>query len=132
MNLDRGPCKVSRRNILLQANSILGRSVADCSLAVGMNKLKWAASHAKPIMDFHRSIDSPEKPSEYVALLEKYLALSPYLASWLEPPNRISHLDLHRENIFVDPETYRITSIIDWQQTHISPIPSSASPHSNA
>ncbi|OGE47113.1 hypothetical protein PENARI_c063G08313 [Penicillium arizonense] len=106
MNLDRGPW----------------RSVTDYARALGMNELEWAASHARPRMNFHRSMDAPETPSEYIALLEKYIALSPYLASWPELPNRISHPDLHLDNIFVDPDTYRISSIIDWQQAHISPV----------
>jgi hypothetical protein len=113
MNLDRGPCKVRRRDMRMQANSTLGRSAADYARALGMNELEWAASHARPRMNFHRSMDAPETPSEYIALLEKYIALSPYLAPWPELPNRISHPDLHLDNIFVDPDTYRITSIID-------------------
>lgn len=67
-------------------------------------------------------MDSPETPTEYIALLEKHIALSLHLASWPEMPNRVSHPDLHLDNIFVDPDTYRITSIIDWQQAHISPV----------
>lgn len=73
-------------------------------------------------MNYHRYMDSPETPSQYIALLEKYITLSPYLASWLELPNRISHPDLHLDNIFVDADTFRIASIIDWQHAHISPI----------
>lgn len=100
----------------IQADSDLGISITDYSKAIAMNELQWAASHARSRMNFHRSIDSPQTPSGYVDLLEKYIALSPYLASLPEPPNRISHPDLHLDNIFVDPDTFRITSIIDWQQ----------------
>lgn len=67
---------------------------------------------------------SPETPSDYITLLKDYMALSPYLASYpsTELPNRISHPDLHLDNIFVDPGTNRITCIIDWQQACVSPI----------
>lgn len=87
-----------------------------------MNELQWAASHARSRMNFHRSLDSPETPSQYIDILEKYITLSPYLVSRTESPNTLSHPDLHLDNIFVDPITFRITSIIDWQQAHISPI----------
>lgn len=74
-------------------------------------------------MNYHRSMEYPETPDDYIALLEKYMALAPLLAPTptSEQLNRISHPDLHLDNIFVDPETYCITSIIDWQQTAVAP-----------
>lgn len=56
-----------------------------------------------------------ETPDNYVALLNSYMALALFLAptSTSEQLNRISHLDLHLDNIFVDPEIYHNTSIID-------------------
>ena len=105
-------------------NSILGENVADYALALGMNEIEWATSTARPRMNFHRSMTSPEKPSDYIALIEDYMALSPYLVSYpfTKLPNRISHPDLHLDNIFVDPDTNQITCIIDWQQTCVSPV----------
>ncbi|KAJ5350223.1 hypothetical protein N7541_007950 [Penicillium brevicompactum] len=58
MKFDRGPCK------------ILGTSVAYYARALGINELEWAASHARPRMNFHRSTDVPERPSEYIAPLK--------------------------------------------------------------
>jgi aminoglycoside phosphotransferase (APT) family kinase protein len=34
----------------------------------------------------------------------------------------LSHPDLHLDNIFVDPDTKRITHIIDWQSAVISDV----------
>lgn len=65
---------------------------------------------------------SPETPEDYIALLEKFDTISPYLTPQPELPYRILHPDLHLDNIFVDTATFRITSIIDWQHAHISPI----------
>ncbi|CEJ55679.1 hypothetical protein PMG11_01927 [Penicillium brasilianum] len=108
MNLNRGPWS----------------NVADYALAIGMNEFEWAIANAKPRMNFHRSMESPETPSDYIALLKDYMALSPYLAACTtaELPNRITHPDLHLDNVFIDPCTNRITSIIDWQQACVCPI----------
>lgn len=59
----------------------------------------------------------PRNARRLHCLLEIYTALAPHLAPTptSEQLNRISHPDLHLDNIFVDPETYCITSIIDWQ-----------------
>lgn len=71
-------------------------------------------------------MDNPETPDDYVSLLHRYLKLAPYLAGPSpecdDNCHTISHPDLHLDNIFADPETKRITSIIDWQSTIISPI----------
>lgn len=39
-----------------------------------------------------------------------------------EQANRISHPDLHLDNIFIDPVANNITCIIDWQLASVSPI----------
>lgn len=124
MNLDRGPCTLLRCNIILLANVGLGNSVADYAAAVGKNELEWATSHARPRMNFHRSMESPETPDDYISLLKHYMILAPYLAagSIIEQPNRILHPDLHLDNIFFDPGTNRITCIIDWQLASVCPI----------
>ncbi|CAG7946186.1 unnamed protein product [Penicillium nalgiovense] len=69
-------------------------------------------------------MESPETPNAYITLIKHFLALAPYLAasSNIEHPNRISHPDLHLDNVFVDPETNRVTCIIDWQHTSACPI----------
>lgn len=73
-------------------------------------------------MNFHRSSEHPETPDDYISLLRRYTELT-HLAPTLvcEQPNRISHPDLHLDNIFYDPETNRITCIIDWQLASVSP-----------
>ena len=52
-------------------------------------------------------------------MLERYLQLVPYLSPG---PFRtsLSHPDLHLDNIFVDPDTKKITCIIDWQSASVS------------
>lgn len=75
-------------------------------------------------MNFHTSLELPETPSDYISLVSRYIALAPYLVSKSnELPNRISHPDLHLDNIFINPKTNQITCIIDWQRTSISPMP---------
>lgn len=64
-------------------------------------------------------MERPEVSDDYVSLLKRYIALAPYLvpASAKEAPKTPSHPDLHLDNIFVDPNTKKITHIIDWQST---------------
>ncbi len=61
-------------------------------------------------------------PSEHVALLEKYLKVTPYLPP--KEPDLVAstlwHRDLHSGNIFI--EQNRITSIIDWQGAWAGPL----------
>ena len=123
MRLNRGPCtRPIYIHFLSRCLLISGNGVADYASAVGKNELEWAASHAKPRMNFHRSLEYPETPDEYISLLARYMELV-HLASRLvcEQPNRISHPDLHLDNIFLDPETNRVASVIDWQLTSVSP-----------
>ena len=105
------------------ANNVSGDSIAGYAEAIGRNEMQWAISHARPRINYHRSMECPETSEDYIALLKRYMALTPYLApsSIAEQTNKISHPDLHLDNIFVDPGNYRITSIIDWQQATVSP-----------
>ncbi|RHZ50978.1 hypothetical protein CDV55_103165 [Aspergillus turcosus] len=109
MELDRGPWN----------------SIADYAIAVGKNEIQWAEEHAQPRMNFQRSPEEPETPSDYISLLQRYTKLAPFLvppSSGSEQTITISHPDLHLDNIFVDPRTNHITSIIDWQHASASPI----------
>lgn len=108
MNLDRGPWG----------------NVADYAAALGKNEIEWATSYARQRINFYRSMETPETPNDYITLIKGFLGLSPFLAasSNIEQPNRISHPDLHLDNVFIDPGTNRITCIIDWQQTSVCPI----------
>lgn len=75
-------------------------------------------------MNYYVSLKDPELPNQGVALLSKYLKVTPYL----EPKtpegtaNFLWHPDLHLDNVFVDPETCKITGIIDWQSTCVAPL----------
>lgn len=94
-------------------------------IAMGTNELRWAESHAHPHMNYHRSLDEPEDPDRYISLLRQYLALAPYFlpeSTKSDQVKTLSHPDLHLDNIFVDPDTKRITHIIDWQSAAISDV----------
>lgn len=75
-------------------------------------------------MNFHRSLQHPETPDDYISLLERYLAAVPYPATAAQngKGNTIVHPDFHLDSIFIDPETNRITGIIDWQHAVASPV----------
>jgi hypothetical protein len=81
--------------------------------------LQWAKAHAKPHISAYRSISTPEHPDEYISLIERYLQLVPDLLPDLSRTT-LSHPDLHLDNIFVDPDTKKITCIIDWQSASVS------------
>ncbi|CZT12207.1 uncharacterized protein RCO7_10448 [Rhynchosporium graminicola] len=87
--------------------------------AMAINEIKWAAAYAKPQMNAYRSMETPDSPDDYVSLLKRYLQIAPYLSPG---PSRtsLSHPDLHLDNIFVHPDTKKITCIIDWQSASAS------------
>ncbi|EAS34769.1 uncharacterized protein CIMG_12901 [Coccidioides immitis RS] len=75
-------------------------------------------------MNYYVSLKDPELPDQALALLSKYLEATPYLVP-SEPEaaaNVLWHPDLHLDNIFVDPTTCKVTSIVDWQSTSIAPL----------
>lgn len=123
MNLDRGPCECSIDFFYLWnfAETELGNTAAEYIVALGYNEILWTESYAKPRMNFHRSMERPEVPDDYVSLLRRYIALAPYLvpASAKEAPKTVSHPDLHLDNIFVNPGSTKITHIIDWQSASV-------------
>jgi hypothetical protein len=86
---------------------------------MGINEIQWAKAHAKPQINPYRSIEEPICPDDYISLLNRYLQVIPYLSPG---PFRtsLSHPDLHLDNIFVDPDTKKITCIIDWQSASVS------------
>ena len=52
-------------------------------------------------------------------MLERHLQVVPYLSPgsfWTS----LSHPDLHLNNIFVDPDTKKITCVTDWQSASVS------------
>jgi Ser/Thr protein kinase RdoA (MazF antagonist) len=78
------------------------------------------------LMNYHRSSTDPEMPEEVLDLLERYLKLSPAMVPPLGDVNTHSptlwHPDLHLDNVFVDPASRHITSIIDWQSATVMPL----------
>ncbi|KAJ5327511.1 uncharacterized protein N7506_010613 [Penicillium brevicompactum] len=110
MKLDRGPWKHSY----------------EYTRAMGFNELAWIKSHASPRMNYYRSDQNEELPGDAVALLEKYLDVSPYLIPHTNDKSSTSnvlwHPDLHLDNIFVDPNTCQITRVVDWQSACVSPL----------
>lgn len=82
------------------------------------NEMRFIEAHAQPRMNYHRSSTEPELPDEVLDLLKQYLRL----AASMVPPGGIFnthtptpwHLDLHLGNVYVDPESKKITRIIDW------------------
>ncbi|KAI9674439.1 MAG: Phosphotransferase enzyme [Caeruleum heppii] len=90
--------------------------------ALGGNEIRYVESCAQPRMNFHRSMESPELPDDFLSLLSRYMTLAPYLVPTTSEDlhvKTLSHPDLHLDNIFVDPDTRRITNIIDWQSTSV-------------
>jgi hypothetical protein len=87
--------------------------------AMGINEIQWAKAYAKPQINAYRSIETPVSPDDYISLLNRYLQVAPYVSPG---PFRtsLSHPDLHLDNIFVDPDTKKITCIIDWQSASVS------------
>ncbi|KAK0106136.1 hypothetical protein ONS95_004638 [Cadophora gregata] len=95
--------------------------------AVATNEIRFIKTHARPRLNYHRSSTQPELPEEVLDLLQRYLKLSPAM---IPPPGTnedthsptLWHPDLHLDNIFVDPETKKITRIIDWQSASVMPL----------
>ncbi|KAE9378223.1 hypothetical protein N431DRAFT_541752 [Stipitochalara longipes BDJ] len=94
--------------------------------AMGTNEIQFIKTHAHPRMNYHRSLIKPELPNEVLTLLERYLQLAPAMIPPKGPEDIHSptlwHPDLHLDNIFVDPESQKITRIIDWQSATVMPL----------
>lgn len=90
------------------------------------NEVEYIKKYGHARMNYHRSSTEPQLPEEALLLLERYLKV----ARDLEPPQlqedthspRLWHPDLHLDNIYVDPESKQITSIIDWQGSTVMPL----------
>ena len=100
-----------------------GSSALEYITALGCNEIQYIQSHAKPRMNFSRSMEEPESPSDALSLITRYMKLGPFLV----PPKSeatawraLSHPDLHLDNVFINMTTGIITAIIDWQTTSVS------------
>jgi Ser/Thr protein kinase RdoA (MazF antagonist) len=79
-----------------------------------------------PSNNYYRPSQNRELPEDGISLLEKYLDISSYLVPQpsddRSSANVLWHPDLHLDNIFVDPNTFQITHIVDWQSACVAPL----------
>ncbi|KAG2418684.1 hypothetical protein HFD88_001785 [Aspergillus terreus] len=110
MELDRGPW----------------RTPCAYTRALGHNEKNWIQTGATPRINHYRSSHDHERPTDALHLLDQYFAVAPYLipaqTDEAAASNVLWHPDLHRDNVFVDPLTGQITSIIDWQAACVAPL----------
>ncbi|KAL9083058.1 MAG: hypothetical protein Q9165_008682 [Trypethelium subeluteriae] len=109
MNLDRGPWQ--------EPQSYTRGLVA--------NEKAWIRRFAKPRMNYFRSLEDLEFPEHAFQLLAKYEQVAPLLIpseNEAAPANILWHPDLHLDNVFVDPVSYEITGIVDWQSATVAPL----------
>ncbi|KAG5304196.1 phosphotransferase enzyme family protein [Histoplasma capsulatum G186AR] len=97
--------------------------------AIGKRELEWTQKFGKPLVKeypHNALLPGVECPKDYSDLLQKYLTICPYILPRdpQDPNNKptIRHPDLTPSNVFVRPETFEITKIIDWQHTVITPL----------
>ncbi|KAG4435755.1 hypothetical protein IFR05_008769 [Cadophora sp. M221] len=91
-----------------------------------ISEKRFLEQHGHPRLNYARSRVEPEQPEEMLELLDKYLKLTPAMVPPPTPDDidasTLWHPDLHLDNIFIDPKTLQITSIIDWQSSTAAPI----------
>jgi hypothetical protein len=76
-------------------------------------------------MNYFRSLEDPEASSKALELLAKYERVAPVLvppAKESTTTNVLWHPDFHLDNVFVDPTSYKITGIVDWQSAMAAPL----------
>ncbi|KAF4633803.1 hypothetical protein G7Y89_g4304 [Cudoniella acicularis] len=82
--------------------------------------------HGHPRLNYARSPTEHEQPEEMLELLDQYLELAPAMISPSIPDDvnasTLWHPDLHLDNLFVDPNTLQVTSVIDSQLTAAAPL----------
>ncbi|KAK2748573.1 hypothetical protein FQN57_000708 [Myotisia sp. PD_48] len=102
------------------------RDPSEYTQSLGRNEITWIKAHATPRMNYFRSSQEHELPSDGLNLLNQYMDVAPYL---IPPPTDeaasskvLWHPDLHLDNMFVDPDTHKISCIVDWQSACIAPL----------
>ncbi|KAJ5735570.1 phosphotransferase enzyme family protein [Penicillium malachiteum] len=94
--------------------------------ALGNNEMLWIKSKGASRMNYYRSSQNKELPADGLELLKKYMDVAHYLGPSSTDEsgalNVLWHPELHLDNIFVDPDTHEITSIIDWQSACVAPL----------
>ncbi|WEW56252.1 hypothetical protein PRK78_001691 [Emydomyces testavorans] len=130
LDIHRGPCMCTFmiRIEQLDLTALKGNDANHYLRSVAEKEIEWTRRYGKPLeLDFPHNGAFPGKhsPDRYLALLEKYLALVPYLLPKVnsDPLNQptLRHPDLNPNNIFVYPENGAISCIIDWQHATIEP-----------
>ena len=88
--------------------------------------MAWIKSHTRARRNYYRPTKDPELPEDGLALLTQYMKVAPHLVPQSTDEAAISkvlwHPDLHLDNVFVDPDTHKITSIVDWQSACVAPL----------
>ena len=116
------------RRMELQANRGPWKSPVEYLQSIADKEMDWTKRYGKPMKpDFpHNALElGAQAPEDYLQLLESYQLLAPHLlpkspAHILNQPI-LRHPDLTPGNIFISPETGRITCLIDWQHAVIQP-----------
>ncbi|KAF2247950.1 hypothetical protein BU26DRAFT_519748 [Trematosphaeria pertusa] len=96
--------------------------------SIAQKEMDWTLRYGKPMEpDFpHNTLGLGfQRPEDYLKLLKCYQLLTPHLLPKdpAHPFNlpTLRHPDLTPGNIFISPETGRISCLIDWQHTIIQP-----------
>jgi hypothetical protein len=114
----------AQRGIFVLMSTVNG--ALDFITSKAISEQHFVGKFGRPRLNYARSRVDPEKPEEMLELLDKYLKLTPAMVPPPTPDDigasALWHPDLHLDNIFVDPNTLQITSIIDWQGTTVAPI----------
>jgi aminoglycoside phosphotransferase (APT) family kinase protein len=104
------------------------RSPADYLKSIAQKEIEWTKRYGKPMGPGfpHNTMGlGIQEPEDYLKLLESYQVLAPYLLpkdpkhSYNQPTLR--HPDPAPGNIYISPETGRVTCLIDWQHTIVQP-----------
>ncbi|KAL2835767.1 kinase-like domain-containing protein [Aspergillus pseudodeflectus] len=95
---------------------------------IARKEVEWTRRYGKPIeLDFPHNGVFPgvKSPADYISLLDKYLALAPFLlpedSNHLLNQPTLRHPDLNPNNIFISPDSGAISCLIDWQHAIVEP-----------
>jgi hypothetical protein len=145
LDIHRGPCEFpdNTRNSMLFL-TLLGSDHKEYLTCIARKEVEWTRRYGKPIeLDFPHNGVFPgvKSPADYISLLDKYLALAPFLLPedsnhllnqptlrhpgmctvWTLSTILTSHTDLNPNNIFISPDSGAISCLIDWQHAIVEP-----------
>ncbi|KAH8589643.1 hypothetical protein B0O99DRAFT_692372 [Bisporella sp. PMI_857] len=92
--------------------------------AMAETETKFIKAHARPRMNYARSLTEPELPDKMLDLLDRYLQLTPAMVPPFNDTHSptLWHPDLHLNDVFVDPQSKKITCITGWQSAAVLPL----------